>query len=309
MLFNSSAQAGEHLNSQPRRFNWGFATRYVYILPAIVIVTVVTVLPLLYTVLVSMQSYDLARPQNRDFVGFANYAQLFNEPLVRSAVLNTVFYTFVSVISSLVLGLAIALLIQGLTVGKPLLRAVFVAPMLLTPVVVGAMWRFLLNAQSGIINYFMTSLGLGQPDWLGTPGLAMFSIILVDVWQWTPYVFLVMLAGLESLPQEYLEAAQIDGASAVQRFRYIMLPFLTPLLLIATLFRFTWAFRGFDNIYTLTQGGPGSATETLALSVWRLGFSQLNLGVASAISVVMMLILTAFSLIIMRSLSGHLKER
>jgi multiple sugar transport system permease protein len=170
------------------------------------------------------------------------------------------------------------------------------------------MWRFLLNAQAGIFNYFSSSLGFGNPDWLGTPGLAMFSIIVVDVWQWTPYVFLVMLAGLESLPQEYLEAAHIDGASSWQRFRYIVLPYLTPLLLIATLFRFTWAFRGFDHIYTLTQGGPGNATETLALSVWRTGFVGLDLGVASAISVVMMLVLTIFSLVILRSLSRQLKS-
>jgi multiple sugar transport system permease protein len=284
------------------------AGRYGYILPAIIIVGVITVLPLLNTIIISFQSYKLARPQDREFVGLANYLTLFSEPRVGTAVTNTVIYTLVTVITSLVLGLAIAILIQGLTIGKPLLRAIFVAPMLLTPAVVGVMWRFLLNAQAGIFNYFSSSLGFGNPDWLGTPGLAMFSIIVVDVWQWTPYVFLVMLAGLESLPQEYLEAAHIDGASSWQRFRYIVLPYLTPLLLIATLFRFTWAFRGFDHIYTLTQGGPGNATETLALSVWRTGFVGLDLGVASAISVVMMLVLTIFSLVILRSLSRQLKS-
>ncbi|MDB5078429.1 MAG: binding-protein-dependent transport system inner rane component [Chloroflexi bacterium] len=315
MPFNLPGQAGDTLitEAQPRSKTnrhsvLEMAGRYGYILPAIIIVGVITVLPLLNTIIISFQSYKLARPQDREFVGLANYLTLFSEPRVGTAVTNTVIYTLVTVITSLVLGLAIAILIQGLTIGKPLLRAIFVAPMLLTPAVVGVMWRFLLNAQAGIFNYFSSSLGFGNPDWLGTPGLAMFSIIVVDVWQWTPYVFLVMLAGLESLPQEYLEAAHIDGASSWQRFRYIVLPYLTPLLLIATLFRFTWAFRGFDHIYTLTQGGPGNATETLALSVWRTGFVGLDLGVASAISVVMMLVLTIFSLVILRSLSRQLKS-
>lgn len=286
---------------------WDKFQLYMYVVPSLLIITVVTVFPLLYTFFLSFQSYDLARPNDNAFVGLSNYKEMVSEPLVTSAIWNTIIYTVLSVTLSLIIGLALAMLVKEIRKGKSILRTLFFMPMLLAPVVVGVMWRFLFNYELGIVNHILTVIGFEKVDWLGTPSLAMFSIIFVDVWQWTPYVFLVLLAGLESLPQEPFEAAEIDGASKVQTFRFLTIPYIMPLILIATIFRVTWAFRGFDSIYTLTQGGPGTSTETLAMSVWRLAFVRLDVGLASAVSVVMFVILTLFSLILLRQMSGKLR--
>jgi multiple sugar transport system permease protein len=284
-----------------------FAAGYLYLIAPLAIVTVVTVFPLVNTLFLSFQDYILTNPAERTYFDPVNYRQMWQDPLVRRAVSNTVIYTASTVIASLAFGLGIALLVNGLRRGRRFFRTLFTIEMLLTPVVVGVIWRFLFNYELGIINHFVTLLGFRKVEWLSKPALAMFSVVLVDVWQWTPYVVLVVSAGLDSLPLEPFESARIDGANVWQIFRYLTLPFLTPVLIIAATFRFIWAFRGFDHIYTLTQGGPGNATETLAMSVWRMAFSRMNIGMGSAISMVMFLIMIVVSSILLRSLAGRLQ--
>jgi multiple sugar transport system permease protein len=307
LLFGMDVKTMKPYHSAVRVLRGKDLSKYLYILPATVIVAVVTFFPLFNTFVLSLQSYILSKPQLRGFVGTSNYVEMWNEPLVRGATVNTLVYTASTVLLSLVFGLLLALLVNSLNRGKQIFRTLFVVEMLLAPVVVGVIWRFLFNHELGIINYLISAAGFEKVSWLSKPRLAMLSIVVVDVWQWTPYVFLVLEAGLESLPLDPFEAARIDGANGWQIFRFITFPYLSPFVIVAATFRFMWAFRGFDHIYTLTQGGPGNATETFALAVWRMGFSRLNVGMASAISVVMFLIMAGISVVLLKMLTGKLQ--
>jgi multiple sugar transport system permease protein len=271
-----------------------------YILPALFAVVVINGAPLLYAFYLSFRGYNLAYPDLDRFVGLGNYAEMLGSPVIHKAMINTTVYTVVSTALSLVAGMVLALLVDGLTKGKRLFRTVFFLPMLLAPAVIGVMWRFLLNDQAGPITWLIKAVGidvspLSNPDW------ALLSVILVDVWQWTPFVFLVLLAGLESAPQEPLEAARVDGANPWQSFWYITLPGLVPLISVAVLFRVTWSFRSFDQIYTMTGGGPARSTELLALSVYRSAFEDLQVGMAAALSILMFVVMALFAGGVLRS--------
>jgi multiple sugar transport system permease protein len=275
-----------------------------YIVPALAVVLIINGAPVIYALYLSFRDYNLARPNQDTFAGLSNYASLLADSLVQRAFLTTFGFVVVSVALSLVLGMALALLVNSVTTGKRLFRTIFFMPMLLAPAVVGIMWRFLLNDQAGPVTWL---LQLVVPDIgpLSDPSLALVSVTLVDVWTWTPFVFLVLLAGMEAAPAEPIEAAQVDGANAWQAFRHVTLPSLVPLISIALLFRVTWSFRAFDHIYTMTQGGPGNATEVLALSVYRSAFTGLDIGLASALSIVMFLLMLIFAATVLRRQSGR----
>lgn len=273
-------------------------TGLAYVAPALIIVAGVSIFPVVYTLYLSFTRYRLTSAQ-RGPAGLDNYLAVLGDPIVQGAFLNTVVYTVTSVALSLVLGMALAELVSRIGLGKRVFRTVFFMPMLLAPSVVGVMWRFLFNDQVGLIPFVSRLLGY-QGSWLANPTLALASVIIVDVWQWTPFVFLILLAGLDSLPEEPVEAARIDGANIWQIFWYITLPGLRPLISIALVFRVTWAFRSFDQIYTMTQGGPGGATEVLSLAVWRKAFVSLDFGQASAIAMLMFAAMTLVAALLLR---------
>ncbi|WBB54437.1 sugar ABC transporter permease [Verrucosispora sp. WMMD573] len=280
-----------------RRFR--FSTGHLYVLPAFLVVGVVSLFPLLYTLWLSTRNHELIS-QNRDFAGWENYRAVLADPAVRSAAVNTTVYTVSTVLLSLLFGLLLAMLVNQIGWGRRIFRTAFFMPMLMAPAVVGVMWRFLFNDQVGLVTLIGDAVGYNG-SWLGNPTMAMVAIIVVDVWQWTPFVFMLLLAGLEAAPGEPVEAARIDGANAWQIFRNVTLPAIMPLIVIALLFRFTWAFRGFDHVYTMTQGGPGGATELLSLAVWRRAFVNLDFGQSSAIAMLMFLLMTAIAIGLMRS--------
>lgn len=295
----TSGTAGSHSGRRRAGRSW-----LPYIVPALAVVLIINGAPVIYALYLSFRDYNLARPNQDTFAGLSNYASLLGDSLVQRAFLTTLGFVVVSVALSLVLGMALALLVNSVTTGKRLFRTIFFMPMLLAPAVVGIMWRFLLNDQAGPVTWL---LQLVVPDIgpLSDPSLALVSVTLVDVWTWTPFVFLVLLAGLEAAPAEPIEAAQVDGANAWQAFRHVTLPSLVPLISIAVLFRVTWSFRAFDHIYTMTQGGPGNATEVLALSVYRSAFTGLDIGLASALSIVMFLLMLIFAATVLRRQSGR----
>ncbi|MDG4765230.1 sugar ABC transporter permease [Solwaraspora sp. WMMD406] len=279
-----------------RRFR--FSTGHLYVLPAFLVVGVVSLFPLLYTLWLSTRNHKLI-DQDRTFAGWDNYRVVLTDPAVRSAAVNTTVYTVSTVGLSLVLGLLLALLVNQIGWGRRIFRTAFFLPMLMAPAVVGVMWRFLFNDQVGLVTLISDAVGYGG-SWLGDPTLAMVAIIVVDVWQWTPFVFMLLLAGLEAAPVDPVEAARIDGANSWQIFRNVTLPAIMPLLVIALLFRFTWAFRGFDHVYTMTQGGPGGATELLSLAVWRRAFVNLDFGQSSAIAMLMFVLMSGIAIGLMR---------
>jgi len=193
------------------------------------------------------------------------------------------------------LGLALSLRIKGNIAA--FLRSILMIPMMLTPVAVGLMWRYLYDNSSGVFVYFLSLLGMQEmPAWLGNASYALPAVMVVDIWQWTPFIFLILLSGISSLPPAVFEAAKVDGASPVQTFRYVTFPLLTPFIIIAVTLRLVTAFKVFDIIYVLTRGGPADKTQTLSIYVYKNGWLFLKMGYASALSYVMLIIIVGISL-------------
>ncbi|WP_246273871.1 carbohydrate ABC transporter permease [Phytohabitans houttuyneae] len=225
--------------------------------PALLLLLAMSVFPLLWALYLSFTDYSATRGGPAHFIWFENYTAVLTSAQVHQRALTTLIYVVGAVTLQTVLGFTIAYLISRRTHGRGLLTTLFLVPMMLSPVVVGLFWRFMLDAQFGVVNSMLGSLGLGQVEWLTQQRTALLSLIVVDTWQWTPFIMLIALAGLTAVPKYLYEAASIDRASEWFRFRNITLPLVWPLLLIAVLFRAIEAFRLFDLVYILTSGGPG----------------------------------------------------
>ena len=277
-----------------------------YIAPAFVALGVVLLYPLGYALYLSFHQWTLRTfKQGVPWVGFKNYSDLFsNGDFLRSI---GVTFTFVILAISIefILGLGLALLLNQEVRGKTFFRAAILLPMMCTNVVIGLTWRLLLNYQYGLVNYYLGQAGVPPVEWLSSPRVAMYSVVMVDVWNTTSFVALMLLAGLASLPDEPFEAARIDGASSLQSFWYLTLPFLRPFILVALLWRFIDTFRIFDVIYLLTAGGPARVTETVSIYVYRYGFQSFNLGVAAASSFIMLLIMLVIAGLLARSIGAE----
>ena len=275
-------------------------TMLLMLYPAVIFVFIISIIPLVYTFFLSFQNYNLLNADNAYFNGIFNYIEVFRDPAIIGSIAVTLKYTFTSVIVSMILGLGLALMANTIITGRTFYRITLFLPMMLTSVVVGVMWKFLYNYDLGVLNYLLESVGLPHLNWIGTSSLALVSVIIADIWQWTSYTFILALAALEALNPEPVEAARIDGANAWQIFFHIKFVSILPVLEVALVFRLIWAFRGFDLIYSLTKGGPGTSTETMALAVWRYAFNRYDIGTSSAISVIMFMLLMLLSLVILR---------
>ena len=244
------------------RLNAALPFEVVCILPALIATLLVIVGPLLYSLGISFYRYILTDPQNVRFVGFANYVQAFGDSSFLSSLRTTAIFTVGTVAAQFVLGMAFALMVHNLSFGQGLVRTAMLVPIFMTPAVAAFMWRFMLQPDLGIINYFVSMLGFGRPVWLGNPSLALISVMAVDIWRNTPFMFLIFLAGMQSLPAELYEAAGVDGATPRQKFFSLTLPLLTPLILVALVIRGMDAVREFDIIFIMTGGGPGTAERS-----------------------------------------------
>jgi multiple sugar transport system permease protein len=229
-------------------------------------------------------------------VGLENYKTLLSSPEFFAALWKSVLFTVASVALTFALGMGIALLLNRFDVwGTGLTRTTILVPLIFTPLVIGATYRFMLERDNGIINEMLALVGLERISFLANPVWAMISVILVDVWQWTPFAVLVLLAGLESLPIEPFEAARMDGASRWEEFWHITMPLLAPVIAVVLLIRTMDAFREFDKIFIMTNGGPGTATQTLPIFLYRAGFQDFNMGFSAATGVIMLIIVTVVS--------------
>lgn len=220
------------------------------LLPSVIFVLLITIFPLIYTSILSFQNYNLLSPQDAEFTGLKNYIKVFSDSLISKSILITFKYTIIAVVVSMILGLILALLAASITAGRTFFRIVLFIPMMLAPVVVGVLWKFLYNYDLGILNYILSRIGIDRINWLGSSNLSLTSVIIADIWQWTSYTFILCLAALEALNPEPIEAAKIDGASAVQTFFLVTLPSILPVLEVALVFRLVWAFRGFLTLFT-----------------------------------------------------------
>jgi len=274
--------------------------QYILILPGILFLLFMSIYPLFFSLIMSFKDYSLINPQ-MPFVGIENYLKTLLNPWFWQVLRNTLIFVFLSVSISFFFGFFIALLVKNVK-GKSVFQVLFILPTLMSSAVVGRVWRSLYHPIYGWVNYFLGFIGISPQDWLGNSQLALSSAIVVDVWQWTPFVFLILLSGLMSVPESPLEAAKVDGASNWQIFRHITFPLMSPVILLVLLFRIVDTFRAFGTIYTLTKGGPGLSTETLSLWVYRWGFMRLSLGRASSISYLLLIIVLIITTSLIRKL-------
>lgn len=229
--------------------------------------------------------------------GFANYAELGDNPFYDAALRNTFVFVVAAVLAEMALGFGLALLVSRLVRGRTAFLAIFLLPILIPAIVIGAIWKLMYNYDFGLFNDFVGLLGLPPQDWLGDADLALASVVLVDVWHWTSFCFLLLLAGLESLPQDVYEAAKLDGANLWQELRHVTLPLMWPVILVTLVTRTLLAFKVFDEVFLLTQGGPGTATEVLSFTVFRVFFDDDREGFGSAMSISIILMVVALLLI------------
>jgi multiple sugar transport system permease protein len=259
--------------------------------PALAYLFVFSLFPLLYSLAISFFKWDQVK-SSFNFYGLGNFADLAADPVFWTAAVNSGVMTGLGVVIQVVLGTALALFFDLRLKGSWFVRGVLVLPMLLTPVVVGLMWRALLNPDWGMINWTLRTLGLPDPLWLGDPKLALWTLTVVDSWQWTPFVMVVVFARLQALPRDVFEASQVDGAGRIATITRITLPLLAPAIVFAAIFRAIDAFRSFDVVFGLTYGGPGRFTTTMSFYTWEQGFSFTRYGYASALAYVMVVIAT-----------------
>ena len=270
-----------------RGFSLDRAFTAIAVLPTFVVMLCIFGIPLLFSLYLSFTGWALDQAlMGGEFVGLANYEDLMNDPVFIGSLGITFGYTAASVAAQMMLGLAIALLLNIDLPYMRVLRTALVVPMMITPIVGALCWKLLLEPSLGFFNYL-----IGQKIvWLGMPATALLSVWVVSVWQSTPYVALILLAGLRSLPSEPLEAAAIDGANRRQSFWHVTLPLLRPYLLVALLLRVIFEFRAFDNIYALTGGGPANATMVLSMFTYLTSFVRFDFSLGAAASWIMLLI-------------------
>jgi len=281
----------------------GSAGRW-FLLPGLVFLFTIDLIPLLYSAWISFYNWWLLRPRDVRFVGLANYARLASDAEFTRAVVVTTLFTSGAVLVEFLAGLGLALLFaQPFRFLRPL-RVLLLLPLFVVPVVGATMWRVIFHPEIGVLNYYLSVLGLGRPPWLSDPTLALVSITIVDAWRTIPFMFLVMYAGIETLPGELYEAASVDGASAWHRFRYITVPLLTYIMLLAVLIRAMDVFREFDIIFVLTGGGPGTATQTIQILNYR-AFGLGHMGEANAIGMVTLVLVTLMCWILLRAVLGR----
>lgn len=273
---------------------------YLLLAPTVFVLLALSIYPLIYAVKVSFQIGTGASVR----WSLQNFTRLIADRFFFDALRHTLVYALVALTFEFLLGLALAVLLNNRLRGRSIFRAALLVPMMLPPVVVGVIWRLMLNPNFGAINGTLKGFGLNTSalTWTASPRLALFSVIMVDVWQWTPFMFLVLLAGLQAIPQEPYEAALVDGSNAWQTFRHVTLPLLKPAILIALLLRTMDLLRVFDQIFILTEGGPGFATETISLYIYRAAFRFSDFGYAAAMSFVLLILTNIISLLYIRLL-------
>jgi multiple sugar transport system permease protein len=276
---------------------------YLLIAPSLVVTVAILFFPLGYSFWVSFREYTLARPDQTGFVGLDNYVSVLTQPGLLLALWNTLVFTVSSVSLQFLLGLGFALLMNREFRGHGVVRTCLMLPLFLTPSIVALNWVFMFNPRIGIVPWMASFVGFPPSfPFLANTAWAMPSLVLVEVWRATPFMFIILLAGLQALPQEALEAAAIDGANAWQTLRHVTLPLLKPLILVALSIRGMDAFREFDLIYVMTGGGPGQRTEVISMLAYNMGFKFFDMGRASALAYVILLLVLLLSIYFVKKL-------
>ncbi|MEM2204300.1 MAG: sugar ABC transporter permease [Sulfolobales archaeon] len=264
------------------------------ILPALAVLLFVTVYPIASVLYYSLHSYNIITGEFR-FTGFQEYLDLFRDPVFQVSVRNTLIFSLAATFLQTLLGLSIAVIVNQEIRGKRYLVPLIVLPNMFSAVIVSSMWKLMLEYDTGLVNHILRAMGLQPLPWLTSIDLALLSIVIIDTWQWTPICFLILYAGLQSIPKELYEAALVDGAPPYRTFLHITLPLLKPYITLVLLLRSIDTFRLFDKVYVLTGGGPAHATETISLYIFKTGLVFWDIGKASAASFLMLILILAVS--------------
>ncbi len=273
------------------------------LLPSVGFLLLMTIFPTIYSLWMSTQQYNLSRPDLAHFVGLRNYGQLLSDDIFWKAVRITLTFSVSVLVLQFLIGFFIANLFDRERRGMNLLRTLFIIPVFASPVALGLTWRYMYQPGYGLINYLLESVGLPRINWLASTEWALPAVIVADVWQWTPFVALILLAGMQSISPEITEAAELDGLTRFQYLRRIALPLLTPIIVVVGLIRLIDALKTFDLIYIITRGGPGTATYTLPLHAYATGFASFLMGPSAAIAWVVVIIVNICATIFLWLLS------
>jgi multiple sugar transport system permease protein len=272
---------------------------FAYPAPAVVTLFLIVIIPIVFNLYLAFNKWTIGLGQPR-FIGLGNFIELLSDERVLNGVKVMIYFSGLSLSLEMVLGLLIAVYFNRQFKGSEIVQAIYILPFAATPVAVALIWRIMLNPEIGVMNYLLQSVGLPGSLWVSSPLTVIPALVMVDVWKWTPMITLIVLAGLKSLPHEPYEAARVDGANALQIFWYITLPLIRPVLIAALMLRSLDNLKEFDMLYTITQGGPGIASETLYLYSYNVGFSFFKAGYGSALMVVVFLIVLVFNVVMNR---------
>ncbi len=283
-----------------RRFGWFMSA------PSLALLLAVILFPVFWALFTSVHDYTLIAPNFDNFTGAANYVEAVNTAEFRhSLVLTTMFVAGVVAIE-FVLGFVVALMLNSVERFKPIYYGILLCPLLMNPVIVGLIWRMFLHPSLGIVNYLLSVAGVEPVNWLGSTKVAIWTIIMVDIWHQVSFVIVLLLAGLSALPKEPYEAARVDGAGTIRAFLHITLPLMGPVIMVTLLIRLIFAVKTYDLVYIMTRGGPGTSTDFISYFIYRTAFVSLNIGEASAMSAILLsliLLLTGYLYRYMRTLT------
>ena len=270
-------------------------------IPSIVVTIVLLAIPIAYGVYLSFTNLDIIRRTN-DFIGLKNYIKAFTDAALYMSIFRNIIYVVIVVIFNFLIGFFMAFICYQKFIGNKVLRFIIILPMLLIPTAAAVLWRFLYNYDIGLINSLLTTMNLSRIGWLISPKFALLSVILTDIWAWTPWMFLILLAGMENLDKQVLEAANIDGASQFQVVKNIMLPIMSPIITIAISLKAIETFRTFDYVWVMTSGGPGGSSDITSTFIYKQAFKHLQYGYSSALSIIVMAILAILTIFIVKNL-------
>ncbi len=307
----TTATAQTHLRSAPRTERMSdMLYSWLLIVPAMILILIFAIIPLVYAINVSFRFADLTSPRGvAEYVGLANFHFALQDEFFWSSVQRTLTFAVFAVVIEMILGVALAFLLNGQRWFKGIARGLFILPLAVSPYAVGLIWRYMYHPDFGVYNHLLSLLGLPEQNWLSEPGLAMASIIAFDVWQWTSFVTLITLAGLQALPKEPFEAARLDNASTWRVLRTLTFPMLAPVLTLVLVLRAMDAVRLYDAVVSLTAGGPGTSTEVLTYYLYRLGLKYFKLDQASAMALLFLFATVVFTGLALRRFMRQLGER
>lgn len=283
-----------------RSFGWLLAS------PSLALLFLVILFPIFWALYTSVHDYTLIAPNFDTFTGLANYGKALGEPEFRHTLWLTAFFVAAVVLLEFALGFLVALMLNTVERFKSVYYAILLCPLLMNPVIVGLIWRMFLHPSLGIVNYLLSTVGIAPVNWLGSTKVALWTVVMVDIWHQVSFMIVLLLAGLSALPREPYEAARVDGASALRSFWHITLPLMWPVIAVTLLIRLIFAVKTYDLVYIMTRGGPGVSTDLVSYFIYRTAFVSLNVGEASAMSAILLAVilgLTAWLHRYMRSLT------